>query len=117
MLIAAIAIINTVILSALERMGEWMMKAMGLLTRKWCIPCPESTGIGILAAWVCSERRNRALVYGMDWGAMMGGVDMTSFGIRWLADVWGLETPGLSLCFSSLSLSLLSSIYHLLGGE
>ena len=68
LLIAAIAIINTVILSALERTGEiGMMKALGLQTKEVVYTFVlESTGIGIL---------------GFNWSALWSG------GV-WLLVLW-----------------------------
>ena len=119
LLIAAIAIINTVILSALERMGEiGMMKAMGLQTREVVYTFVlESTGIGILgglAGLLFGAAAVWALVsYGMDWGAMMGGVDMTSFGIPVVGRTYGVWNPGAFL-FDFLFAVLVSSLSRIL---
>lgn len=119
LLIAAIAIINTVILSALERMGEiGMMKAMGLQTREVVYTFVlESTGIGILgglAGLLFGAAAVWALVsYGMDWGAMMGGVDMTSFGIPVVGRTYGVWNPGAFL-FVFLFAVLVSSLSSIL---
>jgi len=119
LLIAAIAIINTVILSALERMGEiGMMKAMGLQTREVVYTFVlESTSIGILgglAGLLFGAAAVWALVsYGMDWGAMMGGVDMTSFGIPVVGRTYGVWNPGAFL-FVFLFAVLVSSLSSIL---
>lgn len=118
LLIAAIAIINTVILSALERMGEiGMMKALGLQTGEIVYTfVMESTGIGILGGLtglVFSVVGVWLLVsYGMDWGAMMGGVDMTSFGIPVVGRTYGVWNPGAFLFVFAFAvlISSLSSI-------
>lgn len=119
LLIAAIAIINTVILAALERMEEiGMMKAMGLQTKEVIFAFVlESTGIGILGGiigvllgaigvWLLS-------IYGIDWGAMLGkDFDMASFGIPVIGRMYGVWNPGsfiLVFCFGVV-VSLLSSI-------
>src|SRR5690606_33694858 len=116
--IAAIAIINTVILSALERTGEiGMMKALGLQTKEVVYTFVlESTGIGILGGligllfgavgvWLL-------VLYGIDWGAMMGGIEMTSFGIPVVGKTYGVWNPGafLFVFVFAVLVSLLSSI-------
>ena len=118
LLIAAIAIINTVILSALERTGEiGMMKALGLQTKEVVYTFVlESTGIGILGGligllfgavgvWLL-------VLYGIDWGAMMGGIEMTSFGIPVVGKTYGVWNPGAFLFVFAFAVlvSLLSSI-------
>ncbi len=98
LLIAAIAIINTVILAALERLEEiGMMKAMGLRTREVIYTFVlESTGIGILGGtigvvlgavgvWFLST-------YGIDFGALTG-VDLSSFGVPILGKLYGIWNP------------------------
>jgi putative ABC transport system permease protein len=117
LLIAAIAIINTVILAALERMEEiGMMKAMGLQTKEVIFTFVlESTGIGILGGiigvflgaigvWVLS-------IYGIDFGALTG-VDLSSFGVPILGKLYGVWNPkSFILVFSfGVVVSLLSSI-------
>lgn len=95
LLIAAIAIINTVILAALERMKEiGMMKAMGLQDRELVYTFVlESTGIGIIGGIIGVifgvigvELFSR---YGIDWSAL-AGVDMSSFGIPVLGKMYGV---------------------------
>jgi len=120
LLIAAIAIINTVILAALERMKEiGMMKAMGLQRKEITYTFVlESTGIGVLGGligvllgaigvWVFS-------IYGIDWGAMMGmeNMDMSTFGIPVIGKmygVWNLEAFILVFSFGVV-VSMVSSI-------
>lgn len=95
LLIAAIAIINTVILAALERMQEiGMMKAMGLEVKEIVyIFVMESTGIGILGGltgmglgalgvWFLAR-------YGIDFSAM-AQIDMASFGVPVLGKIYGV---------------------------
>ena len=118
LLIAAIAIINIVILSALERMGEiGMMKALGLQTKEVVYTFVlESTGIGLLGGliglffgavgvWLL-------VMFGIDWGAMMGGIEMTSFGIPVVGKTYGVWNPGafLFVFVFAVLVSLLSSI-------
>lgn len=120
LLIAAIAIINTVILAALERMKEiGMMKAMGLQRKEITYTFVlESTGIGILGGliglllgaigvWVFS-------IYGIDWGAMMGmeNMDMATFGIPVIGKMYGVwNLKAFILVFSfGVVVSMISSI-------
>ncbi len=117
LVIAAIAIINTVILAALERMEEiGMMKAMGLQRKEIIYTFVlESTGIGILGGiiglmlgvigvWIFT-------IYGIDWGAM-AGVEMASFGIPVVGKMYGVWNPAAFLFVFSFAIivSLLSSI-------
>lgn len=117
LLIAAIAIINTVILAALERMEEiGMMKAMGLQRKEIIYTFVlESTGIGMLggliglllggiAVWIFS-------IYGIDWGAMIG-MDMSAFGMPIIGKMYGVwNLKAFLLVFSfGVFVSLLSSI-------
>ena len=119
LLIAAIAIINTVILSALERMGEiGMMKAMGLQTREVVYTFVlESTGIASWAAWpVCSSERRQFgpsfLWHGLGCDDGRCGYDFLWHPGGW-QNVWGWNPGPFSLFFSSLSLSLRSPVsYH-----
>jgi len=98
LMIGAIAIINTVILAALERMGEiGMMKALGLQNKEVVYTfVMESTGIGMLGgaigilmglagAWLMAE-------YGVDFAAL-GGMDVASFGMPILGRVYGVWNP------------------------
>jgi putative ABC transport system permease protein len=118
LLIAAIAIINTVILSALERMGEiGMMKALGLQTREVVYAFVlESTGIGILGGLIGLifgvVGTGLLVSYGMDWGAMLGGIEMTSFGIPVVGKMYGVWNPGafLFVFIFAVLVSFLSSI-------
>lgn len=117
LLIAAIAIINTVILAALERMSEiGMMKAMGLQTKEVIYTFVlESTGIGILGGimgvilgvigvWLFT-------IYGIDFGALFG-LNMASYGIPILGKLYGVWNPDAFLMVFSFGIivSLLSSI-------
>lgn len=117
LLIAAIAIINTVILSALERMKEiGMMKALGLQTREVVYNFVlESTGIGILGGliglllgivgvWLFTR-------FGVDWEAIMG-IDMSTFGMPVMGKTYGIWNPGAFLFVFAFAVlvSLLSSI-------
>ena len=120
LMIAAIAIINTVILAALERMGEiGMMKAMGLQRKEIIYTFVlESTGIGILGGliglvlgvfgvWIFR-------IYGIDWGAMMGmeNMNMSTFGIPVLGKMYGVWNPAafISVFMFGIIVSLLASI-------
>lgn len=115
--IAAIAIINTVILAALERMTEiGMMKAMGLQNKEVVYAfVMESTGIGIvggiigtimgiLGVWFMSS-------YGIDFNAMVG-MDMASFGLPILGKIYAVWSPLAFIKVFSFGVivSLLSSI-------
>lgn len=117
LLIAAIAIINTVILSALERMKEiGMMKALGLQTREVVYTFVlESTGIGILGGliglvlgivgvWLFTR-------FGVNWEAIMG-IDMSTFGMPVIGKTYGIWNPGAFLFVFAFAVlvSLLSSI-------
>lgn len=117
LLIAAIAIINTVILAALERMKEiGMMKAMGLQRKEIIYTFVlESTGIGMLGGliglllggigvWIFSK-------YGIDWGAMIG-MDMSAFGMPIIGKMYGVWNLGTFLLVFGFGVfvSLLSSI-------
>lgn len=121
LMIAAIAIINTVILAALERMGEiGMMMAMGLRRKEIIYTFVlESTGIGILGGiiglilgvfgvWLFT-------IYGLDWGAMMGmeNMDMATFGIPVLGKMYGVWNPVAFITVFSFGVivSLLASIF------
>src|SRR5690554_1328734 len=98
LLIGAIAIINTVILAALERMGEiGMMKALGLQNKEVVYAFVlESTGIGIIGGifgvlmgiggvWLMAK-------YGVDF-AGLAGMDMASFGLPILGRLYGVWNP------------------------
>ena len=118
LLIAAIAIVNTVILAALERMEEiGMMKAMGLQVKEIVyIFVLESAGIGILGGligvilgaigvWLFN-------IYGLDFDAWMN-VDMASFGIPVIGKMYGVWNPqAFVMVFSfGVLVSLLASIF------
>lgn len=117
LLIAAIAIINTVILAALERMEEiGMMKAMGLQNKEIIYTFVlESTGIGILGGiigvilgaigvWVLAR-------YGIDFAALTN-LDLNSVGIPVIGKLYGIWNPEAFLMVFSFGVivSLLSSI-------
>lgn len=115
LLIAAIAIINTVILAALERMEEiGMMKAMGLQTKEVIFTFVlESTGIGLLGG-ICGIFF--ALVgvgiftrVGLDFSTI---IDMNSFGIPVIGKIYGVWNPSsfLTVFAFGVIISFLSSI-------
>ena len=117
LLIAAIAIINTVILAALERMEEiGMMKAQGLKNTEIIYTFVlESIGIGLLggiigvilgAAGVWFLTR-----YGIDFAALTN-LEMSSFGIPVLGKFYGTWNPGamLKVFLFGVLVSLLASI-------
>ncbi|MCG8515828.1 MAG: ABC transporter permease [Halanaerobiales bacterium] len=117
LLIAAIAIINTVILTALERMEEiGMMKALGLQEKEIIYTFVlESTGIGILGGiigvMIGVFGVGLFARYGLDLGALTG-LDISSFGIPVLGKmygVWNLEAFLYVFTFGVI-VSLLSSI-------
>ncbi|HHU51237.1 MAG TPA: ABC transporter permease [Firmicutes bacterium] len=96
--IAAIAIINTVILAALERREEiGMMKAMGLRNSEVVyVFVLESTGIGVLGGiigvlmgvggvWLMNT-------YGIDFERLYG-MDLASFGMPVIGKVYGVWNP------------------------
>ncbi len=117
LLIGAIAIINTVILAALERMGEiGMMKALGLQNKEVVFTFVlESTGIGIIGgiAGILLGTVSVALLakFGVDFGAM-AGMDITTFGLPIIGKIYGVWNPaGFVRVFSFVVLtSLLASI-------
>lgn len=98
LLIGAIAIINTVILAALERMGEiGMMKALGLQNKEVVFTFVlESTGIGILGgvAGIMMGMTGVGLLakYGVDFGGMVG-LDITTFGMPIIGKIYGVWNP------------------------
>ena len=117
LLIAAIAIINTVILAALERMEEiGMMKALGLQEKEIIYTFVlESTGIGILGGiigvMIGVFGVGLFARYGLDLGALTG-INISSFGIPVLGKmygVWNLEAFLFVFTFGVI-VSLLSSI-------
>jgi len=96
LLIAAIAIINTVILAALERMEEiGMMKAMGLQTKEVIYTFVlESTGIGVLGG-ILGVLLGLAgvgvfTVVGLDFS---GIIDMAPYGIPVVGTIYGVWNP------------------------
>jgi putative ABC transport system permease protein len=95
LLIAAIAIINTVILAALERMREiGMMKALGLQNKEIVYSFVlESLGIavlgsviGVMLGWVGVFFLSK---YGLDFTALTR-MDMSSFGIPIIGKLYGV---------------------------
>lgn len=117
LIIAAIAIINTVILAALERMNEiGMMKAMGLQVKEIVYTFVlESTGIGLLGGiygvmmgavgvWFLSQ-------YGIDFAGLTG-IDNAAFGIPVIGKMYGVWNISAFIEVFSFGVivSLLSSI-------
>ena len=117
LLIAAIAIINTVILAALERMEEiGMMKALGLEVKEIVYTFVlESAGIGLLGGliglimgvfgvWLLTA-------FGIDWGAMVS-MDMASFGIPVIGKMYGAWNIAafIKVFLFGLIISIVSSI-------
>ncbi len=115
--IAAIAIINTVILSALERMEEvGMMKAMGLQNKEVIYTFVlESTGIGILGGIIGMLMGLIGVGlfsrFGMDF-SFMTNIDMTAFGIPVIGKIFGVWNAQafLKVFAFGVIVSLLSSI-------
>ncbi|MFW5980210.1 MAG: ABC transporter permease [Halanaerobiales bacterium] len=117
LLLAAIGIINTVILSALERMEEiGMMKAMGLRKNEIIISfILESTGLGIIGGIMGCLAGLVAIFFfskvGIDFGALYG-IEMGSFGIPLVDKIygaWNLDAFIFVFVFS-VFVSLLASI-------
>ncbi|MCK4524067.1 FtsX-like permease family protein, partial [candidate division WOR-3 bacterium] len=115
--IAAIAIINTVILAALERMEEiGMMKAMGLEEKEIVYTfVMESAGIGLLGGiagvmlglagvWLC-------VTYGFDW-SVMTSMELSSFGMPIIGKMYGSWNIAafVNIFFFGIIVSVLSSI-------
>ncbi|MFO8061516.1 MAG: FtsX-like permease family protein [bacterium] len=117
LLIAGIAIINTVILAALERMEEiGMMKAMGLEEREIVFTfVMESTGIGLLGGVIglmLGFVGTLLLVnIGLDWSAMLN-MDMTQYGIPVIGTLYGSWNPRafIQVFLFGVIVSMLSSI-------
>ncbi|MGM0441984.1 MAG: ABC transporter permease [Elusimicrobiota bacterium] len=117
LLIAAIAIINTVILAALERMEEiGMMKALGMSRAEIIYTfVAESTGIGLLGGLVGIIMGGFGVwlftIYGIDWGALTG-TEMASFGVPVIGKMYGVWNPGsfVFVFFFGIIVSCLSSI-------
>jgi len=117
LLIAAIAIINTVILAALERMEEiGMMKAMGLQTKEVIYTFVlESTGIGLLGA-SCGVLFGLVGVgiftrVGLDFATLMD-IDMSAFGVPVIGKIYGVWNPSsfLTVFAFGVIISFLASI-------
>lgn len=116
--IAAIAIINTVILAALERREEiGMMKAMGLRNSEVVYTFVlESTGIGILGGMigvlmgVCGVWL--MIAYGIDFEALYG-MDLASFGMPVIGKVYGVWNPVsfIKVVSFGIIVSFISSIF------
>jgi putative ABC transport system permease protein len=115
--IAAIAVINTVILAALERMEEiGMMKAMGLQNKEIIYTFVlESTGIGILGGLVGALLGvigvGTLVKYGIDFDAW-AGMEMASFGLSVIGKTYGVWNPGafLKVFAFGVLISFLASI-------
>jgi len=96
--IAAIGIINIVILAALERMEEiGMMKAMGLKEREIILSFVlESTGIGVLGGiFGCILGAISVYffsLYGLDFAAFVD-IDMSTFGVPLISKIYGTWNP------------------------
>lgn len=115
--IAAIGIINIVILAALERMEEiGMMKALGLKEKEIVLTFViESTGIGIIGGTL-GVILGAISVYlltkiGLDFGAFMD-MDMTQYGIPIISKIYGGWNPGtfIYMFFFAVFGSMLASI-------
>ncbi|NMB45646.1 MAG: ABC transporter permease [Firmicutes bacterium] len=118
LLIAAIAIINNVILAALERMQEiGMMKAMGLEMKELIyVFVIESTGIGILGGTLGmllgAIGVGLLANIGVDFASMMD-IDMANWGIPVLGRIygsWNFGTFVQGFLFATI-VSLLASIW------
>lgn len=98
LLIAAVGIINTVILAALERMEEiGMMKALGLKDREIVFSFVlESTGIGIIGGIIGCILGGLLVAYiyfyGIDLMALTGS-DLSSYGIPIAGRIYGSYNP------------------------
>jgi len=98
LLIAAIAIINTVILAALERMKEiGMMKSLGLKKSEIIyIFIVESTGIGILGGIIGLIMGLVGVLvmtnYGIDF-TQMTGIELSKFGVPIIGEMYGIWNP------------------------
>ncbi|MFW5986393.1 MAG: ABC transporter permease [Halanaerobiales bacterium] len=118
LLIAAVGIINTVILSALERMEEiGMMKAMGLQEREIVFTFAlEATGIGIIGGCMGCLAAVAAVglfhKYGIDFFALMSDEVMT-FGVPILGRIYGVWNPQafIFVFFFGVLVSLVVSIF------
>lgn len=123
MLIGAVGVVNTVILSAQERMKEiGMMKAQGM-TEKEIIASfvLESTGIGLIGVFVGSVLGAVSIWYmvnyGMDFSIFMQGADldnlMGNFGFSTVMEFHGAWTPGsfIIVTIFGILVSVISSIF------
>lgn len=117
LMIAAIAIINTVILAALERMTEiGMMKSMGLQVKEIIFTFVlESTGIGVIGgvAGALLGLGGVGLMtrFGIDFAALYG-FDLGAFGVPVLDRIYGVWNPAafIEVFVFGVIISLLSSI-------
>lgn len=115
--IAAIAIVNTVILAALERTQEiGMMKALGLQNSEVIHTFAlESTGIGVLGGTVGVVLGLIGVglfsKYGMDFESLFQ-MDLTEFGIPVIGRVYGIWNPSafIMVFLFGVIVSLLASI-------
>ncbi len=96
--IAAIGIVNIVILAALERMEEiGMMKALGLTEREIVFTfVAESTGIGIIGGVLGCILGAISVFYfsqyGIDFTAFVD-IDMSTFGVPIVSEIYGVWDP------------------------
>ncbi len=96
--IAAIGIVNIVILAALERMEEiGMMKALGLTEREIIFTfVAESTGIGIIGGILgCILGAISVFFfsnYGIDFSAFVD-IEMSTFGVPIISEIYGVWNP------------------------
>lgn len=117
LLIAAIAIINTVILAALERMQEiGMMLSLGLKKSEIIyIFIIESTGIGILGGLIGLLMGFFGVLamtnYGINFD-LMTGIELSKFGVPIIGEMYGIWNPeSFILVFSyGVIVSFLASI-------
>ena len=115
LIIAAIGIINTVILSALERTKEiGMMKALGFKKKEIIfIFMIESAGIGFLGGIIGILLSGGGVYYlvttGIDLSALLGG---QSFGLPIMGQLYGVYAPlhFLFIFIAGVILSILASI-------
>ena len=96
--IAAIGIVNIVILAALERMEEiGMMKALGLTEKEIIFTfVAESTGIGVIGGFLgCILGAISVFFfsnYGIDFTAFVD-IDMSTFGVPIISEIYGVWNP------------------------
>ncbi len=115
--IAAIGIINIVILSALERMGEiGMMKALGLKEREIILSfVMESTWIGVIGGFfgviLGAISVYLMSIYGLNFEALMD-MDMSKYGVPIISTIYGGWNPGtfVYMFFFAIFGSMLASI-------